>query len=147
MKRAEKLWWRILEGVDGILTLNSATVVFMVSTALFILVVFNETRKYKTNILPTIILLILLVVIIILSQVVFQKTPDSKEATIEIYWQKVSKILTTEYQQVRYEATYCSTIFKLYQDASKKSHQKLYAKIDDEGNIWYAIKVPINKVF
>ena len=69
-----------------------------------------------------------------------EKTADNvieRETKKMLY--AIKQLLDDEYKLIKYTSDNVSQILELYEDATKMNNQKLYAKLDEDDNICYAI--------
>ena len=136
MKKSQKL----LERISSKLTLRQAIIGFTIFAIMFMVSFVNELKDYKIDILYTVLWILFFVPTFIFAVISIEKTADNvieRETKKMLY--AIKQLLDDEYKLIKYTSDNVSQILELYEDATKMNNQKLYAKLDEDDNICYAI--------
>lgn len=134
MKKIQKL----LERISSKLTVNQAIFTLAVCGIVFILALAYDVKDSKFDMPLTLLWILFCGLTFIFADISIDKTADHiiDRETKKIL-QAIKHFLSDEYKLVKYDGDL--EIFELYDDATEKNNQKLYAKLDAENNICYAI--------
>lgn len=136
MKKESKL----IERISSKLTLNQAIIGLTIFAIVFMITFVNELKDYKIDMLNTLLWILAFIPTYVFAVISFEKTADNViERETKKILDAVKQLLNDEYKLVKYESNCASEIFELYEDVTKKNNQKLYAKLDIDDNICYAI--------
>lgn len=134
MKKFQKL----LERISSKLTVKQAIFTLAVCGIVFILVLVYDAKDYKFDMPLNLLWILFGGLTFIFADISIEKTVDNLiERETKTILQAIKHLLSDEYKLVKYDGDL--EIFELYDDATKSNNQKLYAKLDVDDNICYAI--------
>lgn len=134
MKKFQKL----LERISSKLTKNQAIFILAVCGIAFILALSYDVKDYKLDMPLTLLWILFCGLTFIFVNISIDKTVDYViERETKTILQAIKHLLSDEYKLVKYDGDL--EIFELYDDATKVNNQKLYAKLDVDDSICYAI--------